>query len=36
MNPENHTISLLLEWPVLRLDEDLNWVKSQAAQEATP
>lgn len=32
-HPENHAISLLLEWPVLRLEDDLNWVRAQAAEE---
>ncbi len=33
MNPENHNIALLLEWPILRLEEDLAWVRSHVEEE---
>lgn len=33
VNPENPDISLLLEWPVLRREEDLNWVREQSAED---
>jgi len=31
-DPENHDISLILEWPVFRLDSDLVWIKEQAGK----
>lgn len=32
VHPENHSITVLVEWPVFRLQEDLTWVSSQAEE----
>lgn len=29
-DPENHNISLILEWPVFRLESDKTWIEKQA------
>jgi hypothetical protein len=29
-DPEHHLISLIVEWPVFRFEEDLAWIKTQA------
>lgn len=33
-DPEHHLINLIVEWPVFRFDEDLAWIKAQAASAA--
>jgi hypothetical protein len=35
-NPEEHDISLILEWPTFRFEEDLAWIQEQAGEEKTP
>jgi hypothetical protein len=32
IHPENHNISLLLEWPVFRFEQELDWITAQAGE----